>query len=224
MLDKKFLGLLELVVDSYIERWEPIGSKFLNALNYQWWAPSTLRKYLKVLEDEQYVYQPYHSAWRIPTLKWWWVYVQGVIDSVQGDDIDLARMQLRELVKALSQMVKGVVVGFVDWDDYHYLWIQNLLSNHSFVQDLQTLQQIVGRIESKKIIDILKKKNIKKGQINYSFFSLDDQEGEKIISVFSINLALEWGKNGVLAIVSPVRTNYKQNLRVLKKVLEVYGS
>ena len=221
MLDSKILGLLELVVDSYIQRGEPIGSKFLNTLNYQGWAPSTLRKYLKLLEDEHYVYQPYHSAWRVPTLKWWKIYVQKILETVElpSEDIFIARGQLRDIVEMLGNLVKGVVVGFVDWDDYHYIGIQNLLSHQSFLEELEAIQQIVSRIESKKIIDMLRKKDIKKQQVNYSFVSI--QKG-KLVSIFTIKIPIKY-KEGIIAVISPVRTNYRHNLWVLKKLLEVYN-
>ncbi len=221
MLDAKILGLLELVVESYIQRGEPIGSKFLNTLNYQSWAPSTLRKYLKVLEDEEFVYQPYHSAGRIPTLKWWELYVQRVLESVEvpEDDILKARSQLKDVVEMLGGLVKWVVVGFVDGDDYHYLWIQNLLSHPTFLDELETVQEIVWRIESKKIIDMLRKKDIKRQQVNYSFVSI--KEG-KLVSIFTIKIPFG-SKEGIIAVISPVRTNYRHNLGILKKLLEVYN-
>ncbi len=221
MLDHKILGLLELVVESYIEKWEPIWSKFLNTLNYQSWAPSTLRKYLKVLEDEEFVYQPYHSAGRIPTLKWWEFYVQRILEDVETpqNDILRARSQIKDLVEMLGSLVKWVVVWFIDGDDYHYLWIQNLLSHPTFLDELETVQQIVGRIESKKIIDMLKKKDIKRQQVNYSFVSI--KEG-KLVSIFTIKIPFGW-REGIVAVISPVRTNYRHNLGILKKLLEVYN-
>jgi len=219
MLDPKILGLLELVVESYIQKGEPIGSKFLNTLNYQGWAPSTLRKYLKVLEEMDYVYQPYHSAGRVPTLKWWERYVQNVLDQVDEAQLEMARWELKELVKALSEQIEGVVVGFVEGDEYHYLGLQNLFDFAGSVEDLEVLRQIVNWLESQKVIDILSKKNIKTGKINYFF--VETTGG--IVSIFAIRVYLPSGKKGILAVISPVRTNYRDNLRVLKKVLQVYG-
>jgi len=222
MLDTKILGLLELVVESYIQRGEPIGSKFLNTLNYQGWAPSTLRKYLKALEDQEFVYQPYSSAGRVPTLKWWELYVGRVLESVKPakEEILESRGQLKEIVDILGRLVKGVVVGFVDGDDYHYFGIQNLLSHQSFLDELETVQQIVERIESKKIIDMLRKKDIKRQQVNYSFVTA--KEG-KLVSIFTIKIPFG-SREGIISVISPVRTNYRHNLGILKKLLEIYKS
>ena len=30
--DEKLIALLDIVIDNYIDKWEPVGSKFLNSL------------------------------------------------------------------------------------------------------------------------------------------------------------------------------------------------
>jgi heat-inducible transcriptional repressor len=62
MLDEKTEKLLELIVDLYIQRGEPIGSKILYKMNALNMAPSTLRKYMNMLESLDYVFQPYVGA------------------------------------------------------------------------------------------------------------------------------------------------------------------
>ena len=44
--------LLSIVVENYIDKGDPIGSKFLYSLDDMEYAPSTLRKYLNILEQE----------------------------------------------------------------------------------------------------------------------------------------------------------------------------
>ena len=68
--NEKLLALLDIVIDNYINKWEPVGSKFLNSLEEIDDAPSTLRKHLNQLEKQWMVYQPYNSSWRIPTVDW----------------------------------------------------------------------------------------------------------------------------------------------------------
>ena len=67
--DEKLLALLDAVIDNYISKGEPVGSKFLHSLGDLEGAPSTLRKYLHVLEDQGMVYQPYNSSGRVPTIQ-----------------------------------------------------------------------------------------------------------------------------------------------------------
>jgi heat-inducible transcriptional repressor len=65
------LQILHVVIDHYITKGEPIGSKFLSTLEgtEMDYAPSTLRKYLHQLEESGMVYQPYNSSGRIPTVQ-----------------------------------------------------------------------------------------------------------------------------------------------------------
>ncbi len=68
-VNKKLLALLDVVVDNYINKGEPVGSKFLHSLDDTEYAPSTIRKYLNMLEKAGMVYQPYNSSGRVPTLQ-----------------------------------------------------------------------------------------------------------------------------------------------------------
>lgn len=52
MAEDKLLSLLGVVIDNYINKGEPVGSKFLHTLDTMEYAPSTLRKYLNLLEKE----------------------------------------------------------------------------------------------------------------------------------------------------------------------------
>jgi len=62
MEDEKLLSLLNIVIDHYISKGDPVGSKFLHSLKDVDYAPSTLRKYLNLLEKAGLVYQPYNSS------------------------------------------------------------------------------------------------------------------------------------------------------------------
>ena len=66
----KLLALLDTVIECYLDKGEPVGAKFLNSLEVVDYAPSTLRKYLNILEKQGMVYQPYNSSGRIPTPQW----------------------------------------------------------------------------------------------------------------------------------------------------------
>ena len=58
MLEEKLEKLLEIIIDFYIERGEPIGSKFLYKQDVIDMAPSTLRKYMNLLEKKELIYKP----------------------------------------------------------------------------------------------------------------------------------------------------------------------
>jgi len=131
MRDDKLKELLGIVIEHYITKGEPIGSKFLHSLEDSEYAPSTLRKYLNLLEKEGLLYQPYHSAGRLPTAQGLSNYIDTILAVSQDErheemdevefDLDYARNDLRSIVETLGEYMDGAVVGFLKEDEYYYL-------------------------------------------------------------------------------------------------------
>ncbi len=220
MQDPKLLLLLDIVIEHYISKWDPIGSKFLHSLEDVEYAPSTLRKYLNVLEKSWLVYQPYNSSGRIPTVKGLSMYIEQQIHEdvkdIDAEEMDIknARMDLKRLVEALGSVADGVVAGFLKNDEYFFLWINNLLKEDVH-EDYKSVREIIKFIESKKIISLLDEKLMKRNQIYYSFFEGDDV----VISCLytKINIA---GYDCVMTVLGPTRVNYRKNVAILQRVLQ----
>jgi len=217
----KLLALLDTVIDCYLDKGEPVGSKFLNSLEAVDYAPSTLRKYLNALEKQGMVYQPYNSSGRIPTLQWLSAYLDSRL-SERPDDFDLplndARKGLKSLVEALGEVSDGVVVGFIRNDEYYYLGINNLLRD-DMIDEYSATRTIVRFIEEKKVVAFIDKKILKNQEVYYTFVN----DADTLISCVYVKVNLE-GYDAVLSIVGPLRVNYKKNISILKKVLESLAS
>lgn len=217
----KLLALLDTVIDCYLDKGEPVGSKFLNSLEAVDYAPSTLRKYLNALEKQGMVYQPYNSSGRIPTLQWLSAYLDSRL-SERPDDLDLplndARKGLKSLVEALGEVSDGVVVGFIRNDEYYYLGINNLLRD-DMIDEYSATRAIVRFIEEKKVVAFIDKKILKNQEVYYTFVN----DADTLISCVYVKVNLE-GYDAVLSIVGPLRVNYKKNISILKKVLESLAS
>ena len=209
----KLLALLDTVIDCYLDKGEPVGSKFLNSLEAVNYAPSTLRKYLNALEKQGMVYQPYNSSGRIPTLQWLSAYLDSRL-SERPDDLDLplndARKGLKTLVEALGEVSDGVVVGFIRNDEYYYLGINNLLRD-DMVDEYSATRTIVRFIEEKKVVAFIDKKILKNQEVYYTFVN----DADTLISCVYVKVNLE-GYDAVLSIVWPLRVNYKKNISILK--------
>lgn len=217
----KLLALLDTVIDCYLDKGEPVGSKFLNSLEAVDYAPSTLRKYLNALEKQGMVYQPYNSSGRIPTLQWLSAYLDSRLSECP-DDLDLplndARKGLKSLVEALGEVSDGVVVGFIRNDEYYYLGINNLLRD-DMIDEYSATRTIVRFIEEKKVVAFIDKKILKNQEVYYTFVN----DADTLISCVYVKVNLE-GYDAVLSIVGPLRVNYKRNISILKKVLESLAS
>ncbi len=221
------LQILHVVIDHYITKGEPIGSKFLSTLEWAEmdYAPSTLRKYLHQLESSGMVYQPYNSSGRIPTVQWLSTYLDTFLaeltdlnsedESEQFSfelDIELARASLRWVTENLGRMVDGVVVGFLSNDEYYFLGINNLLTEQ-MREETETMRYIVDFIERKEIVDFLGTKIIKRWNVYYTFA----QDGDKVLSCVYTKVTIN-DYDALISIIWPSRVNYKKNLTVLKKL------
>ena len=216
----KLLALLDTVIESYLTKGEPVWSKFLNSLEAVDYAPSTLRKYLNILEKQGMVYQPYNSSGRIPTLQGLSAYVESTLaQSPQDIDLNLnsTRAELKSFVEALGEVTDGVVVGFIRNDEYYYLGINNLLRD-DMIDEYSATRTIIRFIEEKKIVPFIDKKILKNGEVYYTF--VNDQD--TLISCVYVKIALN-DYDMVLSIVGPLRVDYKKNITILKKVLVTFG-
>lgn len=222
MKKNKLLALLDIVVENYIEKGWPVGSKYLHTLEEVKYAPSTLRKYLNLLEENGLVYQPYNSSWRIPTVEW----ISSYIDAFQEEsstwlvpadlDTDMARNSLRYLIEKIGEWADGVVCGFLDNDEYYYLGVNKLLKHVSDEQE--TVETIVELIEKKSIVETLWSKMMKKYEAYYTFIDHEWIVMSCVYGKVSIN-----GYNGIVCILWPLRVDYKKNLSLLTKIVKQYG-
>lgn len=216
-VDPKLLALLDVVIDNYINKWEPVGSKFLNSLEDIDYAPSTLRKYLNVLEKSWMVYQPYNSSGRIPTIQWISHYIDWYL-ALQDQDRDIEVGNIRKWVKYLVEkiwnLVDGVVVWFVRNDEYYYLGINNLLRD-DLVDEYEATRNIVRFIEDKKLVKFIDSKILKNNNIYYTF--IEDQK--TMISCLYVKIHID-DYDCVISIIWSLRVDYKKNVQILRKLLE----
>ncbi|MFA5747627.1 MAG: hypothetical protein WC872_00770 [Candidatus Absconditabacterales bacterium] len=216
-VDPKLLALLDVVIDNYISKGEPVGSKFLHSLGDSQYAPSTLRKYLNVLEKAGMVYQPYNSSGRIPTVQGLSVYIENYLVQQENEkslEIVNVRKGLKYLIETMGSLVDGVVVGFVRNDEYYYLGINNLLRDDSF-EEYHTTKNIISFIEQKKVVKFIDNKIIKRNQIYYTF--IDDED--IVISCLYAKIIID-NYDCVVSVIGSTRVDYKKNVSVLRKLLQ----
>lgn len=68
-LTQRNIDILKIIVEEYLETWQVLGSKLLLQKYNLWVSPATVRNDMARLEELELVYQPYSSAWRLPTSK-----------------------------------------------------------------------------------------------------------------------------------------------------------
>lgn len=219
--DDKLLALLDLVIDQYISSWDPVWSKSLNSLGSTEYAPSTLRKYLNLLEKDGLVYQPYNSSGRVPTVTGLSAYIDNYMSwELEAQDVDLesARKWLKYLVENLWAVADGVVVWFLKNDEYYYLWMNNILRD-DLMEEYDTTRYIVKLIETRWLVKQLDSKLLKRNKVYYTFL----QDKNTIVSCIYAKIVVE-DYEGMICIVGPIRVDYKKNVAILDKVVTMIGN
>ncbi|MFA7717284.1 MAG: hypothetical protein WC875_01040 [Candidatus Absconditabacterales bacterium] len=215
--DPKLLALLDVVIDNYINKGEPVGSKFLHSLGDSEYAPSTLRKYLNVLEKAGMVFQPYNSSGRIPTVQGLSLYLDSYLTHQEEEkvgEIKDVRKGLTYLVENMGGLVDGVVVGFIRNDEYYYLGINNLLRD-DLVDEYQMTRNIIRFVEEKRVVKFIDSKILKRNQIYYTFI----EDKDTIVSCLYSKISVQ-DYDCIISIIGPTRVNYKKNVAVLRKLLQ----
>src|SRR5881397_860268 len=94
-LDSRARDILKLIIRSYVNSGEPVGSRTL-AKSMDWkFSPATIRNVMAELEDDGYLTQPHTSAGRIPSEKGYRFYVDHLADSgkvSKSDERYISRM------------------------------------------------------------------------------------------------------------------------------------
>src|SRR5580765_1969561 len=94
-LDARPREMLKLIIRSYVNSGEPVGSRTL-AKSMDWrLSPATIRNIMSDLEDDGYLEQPHTSAGRIPSEKGYRFYVDNLADSSKvskSDERYISRM------------------------------------------------------------------------------------------------------------------------------------
>ena len=68
-LTNRNIDILKIIVLEYLETWEVLWSKLLLQKYNLWVSSATVRNDMAKLELLELIYQPYNSAWRLPTSK-----------------------------------------------------------------------------------------------------------------------------------------------------------
>lgn len=100
--DHRSQSILQSIVEAYIETGEPVASRTIARAGGRQLSPATIRNVMADLCDEGYLSQPHTSAGRIPTVKAFRAYVDG---------LPTRRLGANELLRVRSELRQTDSVG-----------------------------------------------------------------------------------------------------------------
>lgn len=110
MLNERRRTVLSALVNEYVARVQPVGSKVLVERYRLGCSPATVRSELQALEETGLVYQPHVSAGRIPTESGYRAYVDEVVGAEPPDlsatEVDAVRRYYASLERELDDILR----------------------------------------------------------------------------------------------------------------------
>jgi transcriptional regulator of heat shock response len=218
--------LLKIIVESYVQNAEPIGSSFV-VENYDLEvSPATVRNDMVVLESDGYIHQPHVSAGRVPTEKGYKRYLEKFLDSktqtnvrkkleravdCEADEEDAIRSLAKKLVDLSGE---AVVMSF--GSNVHYSGLSNLFCKPDFQNEelLKTISEYVDQFD-----EVLKELEKALEDEPRVFVGRGNPFGSGMSSVV-LKYRLP-SANGVIGFVGPMRMDYSKNVRLLEIAGEI---
>lgn len=105
MLSDRRQRVLAALIQEYVARAIPVGSRTLTERYNLGVSPATVRNELSVLEEEGYITQPHTSAGRIPTDHGYRAFVDDLLSSEDlGEEEESLRPEIEELRSSASEL------------------------------------------------------------------------------------------------------------------------
>lgn len=141
-LTDRNIEILSIIVQEYIETWKVLWSKLLLKKYNLWVSSATVRNDMGVLEELKLVYQPYNSAWRLPTTKWLRVFINYLMQhspdhflQEKTEKNDLTTKSLNDFIyKITTELAKNTnELSFLIIEEdslLEYSWISSFLKRN----------------------------------------------------------------------------------------------
>lgn len=159
-LDERKKTILKLIIATYLETGEPVGSRTISKFNDLNLSSATIRNEMADLEELGYIVQPHTSAGRIPTDKGYRFYVDNLME--EKEEAEVEKSTLLERVDRMELLLKQVAKVLAYNTNYATLvTAPNYRKTVKFIQlskvDEQTLLAVIvieGNLIKNQIIPI----------------------------------------------------------------------
>lgn len=213
-IDKK---LLKIIVEEYVKTALPVGSGLVAELYLKNISSATVRNYMAVLEKEGMIKQPYTSAGRVPTVEGFKYYINEFVLPLKSKtkkiEIKFNNIkQAKELAKKVAEISDSAVIMASSKNDLYYTGISNLFrqpefADHNMVRGISVLIDHLDEVI---------------GDIYYKFNDAIEiwlGDNNPFGSDAGVILTHWGGQNkGLIALLGPVRMNYKKNYLLMCQV------
>ena len=160
-LTKRNIDILRIIVQEFLNTWEVLWSKLLLKKYDIWVSSATVRNDMAKLENLNLIYQPYNSAWRLPTAKWLRAFVEYMMEETpdyflppknlnfSSSDIKKFEDYIHNITFELSKNTKEISFFCIPESSINkYSWVANFLENN-FKFLWESIYSIIRMLEDK---------------------------------------------------------------------------
>lgn len=155
------IEILKIIVEEFLKTWEVLWSKSLLKKYDLWVSSATVRNDMAFLESLELIYQPYNSAWRLPTAKWLRAFINYLMQETPNHFLNDSNIKFKNNdIKTLEDFIYNItyelsnrtweITFFILKDDSinQYSGISNFLkNNYKFLWD--SIYSIIRMLEDK---------------------------------------------------------------------------
>lgn len=159
-LTERNIDILNIIVKEFLDTWKVLWSKLLLKKYDLWVSSATVRNDMALLEELELIYQPYNSAWRLPTTKWLRVFINYFMqhspdhflqETSKNDHIEIKNLN-DFIYKVSSELAKNTQeVSFLILEEdsvLQYSWFSNFLKNN-YERIWESIFNIIKILEDK---------------------------------------------------------------------------
>lgn len=142
-LTQRNIEILKIIVEEFIQTWDVLWSKALLKKYDLWVSSATVRNDMATLESLELIYQPYNSAWRLPTAKWLRAFINFLMKEMPNHFIDNWNVKMNSGdIKTLEDFIYNITnelalktweisffISELNWI-LEYCWIWNFLEKN----------------------------------------------------------------------------------------------
>ena len=241
MLSDRRQRVLAALIEEYVARALPVGSRTLTE-RYQFGvSPATIRNELSALEEEGYISQPHTSAGRVPTDYGYRTFVDRLIESggaagaggeadVDADELGKLREQASELDNLLEKTSAALakftdclsVVAGPEQPHPARLGIMSLMRQPEFAYT-EALLPIMQVLEDDTVLlHVLDTTAPAPYEPQVRIGSENDAEQLSGVSVVACRYGCD-ADGGIVAVIGPTRMNYNKALTAVRLASKALG-
>lgn len=217
-MDQRHAQMLCGLVDEYIRVAEPVSSHYLKETLEMAVSSSTVRAWLKDLEEAGFVEQPHTSAGRIPTDRGYRYYVDRVEmpPAVRGEIKETPEALVRRLARSAHALaIAALPSGRVEQYGLLELMLQPEGGNHHIIQEISSILDHIHDYVEELVADRRSSRaSVYIGGENPFMIAVHT-------SLLFRTVGDKAGRRSVVMLVGPKRMAYSQNISLLERVSSI---